>query len=390
MLNHENTTVRKILIFVDWFKPGYKAGGPIRSVANLIDHLHDEFEFDVVTSDRDQGDSGPYESIEINEWIQFDHCRVWYLSPDQQTIRHCREIIEQGDYDRIYINSMLSLNFALKPLMALRNRLQDVILAPRGMLGKGALSLKPVKKKLFLWLFRMLGVGKKITWHATSPDEVAEIQEQFGETIKFHTVRNLPSVMPEQCPEKNKEPGDLKLFFLSRISSIKNLSAALEYLAMMDSICTIRFTIFGPLEEPSYWQECCRLIEKLPDHIHVEYRGTLPHPEIEEQINDQHLMILPTLNENYGHVIVEAWQNACPVIISDNTPWKNLEEKSVGFDISLDQPERFVKGIEKMAGMDQKEFERWSNAAFEYGRSITYDEEVLNIYRKMFMVDKKL
>ena len=34
-------------------------------------------------------------------------------------------------------------------------------------------------------------------------------------------------------------------------------------------------------------------------------------------------------HENFGHVIVESWQNGCPVLISENTPWKNLESQKL-------------------------------------------------------------
>jgi hypothetical protein len=32
-------TKKKILVFVDWYLPGYKAGGQIRSVASMVGHL---------------------------------------------------------------------------------------------------------------------------------------------------------------------------------------------------------------------------------------------------------------------------------------------------------------------------------------------------------------
>ena len=41
----------KIVVFIDWYKPAYKAGGPISSIYNLIELLGDEMEFYVVTSD---------------------------------------------------------------------------------------------------------------------------------------------------------------------------------------------------------------------------------------------------------------------------------------------------------------------------------------------------
>ena len=50
----------RILIFIDWFLPAYKAGGPIRSIANLVDNLHADFDFYIVTGDRDLGDKNPF------------------------------------------------------------------------------------------------------------------------------------------------------------------------------------------------------------------------------------------------------------------------------------------------------------------------------------------
>jgi hypothetical protein len=43
----------KVLIFIDWFAPGYKAGGPITSNVNIVEHLSDKLDFYVITSSFD-------------------------------------------------------------------------------------------------------------------------------------------------------------------------------------------------------------------------------------------------------------------------------------------------------------------------------------------------
>ena len=35
----------RVLVFIDWYAPGYKAGGPVRSLVNLVDHLRDRIDF---------------------------------------------------------------------------------------------------------------------------------------------------------------------------------------------------------------------------------------------------------------------------------------------------------------------------------------------------------
>jgi hypothetical protein len=60
---------KNILIFIDWFLPGYKAGGPISSNANLIAHLGLEYKFFVITRNTDYCETKPYENIAPLAWI---------------------------------------------------------------------------------------------------------------------------------------------------------------------------------------------------------------------------------------------------------------------------------------------------------------------------------
>ncbi len=95
-------------------------------------------------------------------------------------------------------------------------------------------------------------------------------------------------------------------------------------------------------------------------------------------------MLLPTFHENYGHVIMESWQNACPVILSDSTPSKNLPEKNIGFDIALFTPSEFINAIERAAAMNDKEFQKWSTASYDFAKTKTQDSGSLEKYRQLF------
>ena len=78
---------KKILVFVDWFLPGYKAGGPIRSVANLTAHLSGEFEFFIVTRNTDYLETEAYADVEPNKWIDFaENVKVFYFSADKLSV----------------------------------------------------------------------------------------------------------------------------------------------------------------------------------------------------------------------------------------------------------------------------------------------------------------
>ncbi|WP_029035319.1 glycosyltransferase family 4 protein [Salinimicrobium terrae] len=381
----KKSTGKKILIFIDWFLPGYKAGGPIQSVVNLISHLGDEIAFDVVTSNKDLGEDSAYPDIPSNQWLQKENYRVIYLDEENQSLKRYREILASKAYDAVYFNSLFSVNFTLKPLLVLRRITTKIILAPRGMLGQGALQIKPLKKKLFLKLFRISGVSGRINFHATAASEAAEIKKHFGNEAKVKVATNLSAVMPGSFPKKNKEQGKLKLFFLSRISKKKNLKAALQFLSGINEQFQITFSIIGPVEEADYWKDCEEIIKSLPKHISVNYLGAVPNHQLKEILKDEHFMLLPTFHENFGHVIMESWQNACPVIISDQTPWADLKSKKTGFDIPLKEEEDFIKAIEQAACMDQSEYDVWSKNAFDFAKAYCNDPKAVDASRELFV-----
>ena len=371
---------KKILVFIDWFVPGYKAGGPIRSVENIANGLKEVADFYICTSNTDFGVAEPYEAITFNEWTRFsEHIKVMYLTPDKANISNYQLIIDSEVFDTFYVNSIFSPNFAIKPLLALKrkNKLIQTIVAPRGMLGEGALKLKSTKKQVFLFASKILGIFKNVTWHASSNKEIVEIKNIFGIKETIVVAPNLPKQATTIPLNIEKIEGKLKLFFLSRISEKKNLVGALKLLQAVSNNMSIEFSIFGPKEDANYWNECQSEIAKLPVNIIVKYEGVLKPDEIASIINQHHFMLLPTFNENYGHVFIESFLAGKPIIISDQTPWNGLVSKNVGWDIPLTNTSKFVEVIEKCVQMGQVEYYELSEKSFQYGKMISEDKVVL-------------
>lgn len=75
-------TVRpRVLVFVAYYLPGGKAGGSARSLTGLVEALRGKFEFRVVTSDRDLGESAQYPEIRWSAWYKLGNAWVVYLRP---------------------------------------------------------------------------------------------------------------------------------------------------------------------------------------------------------------------------------------------------------------------------------------------------------------------
>jgi glycosyltransferase involved in cell wall biosynthesis len=170
--------------------------------------------------------------------------------------------------------------------------------------------------------------------------------------------------------------------FLSRISRSKNLDFALKILAQCR--LQIQFDIYGPLEDETYWQECKELIARSPLNIQITYKGELRPEQVIVTFNEYHLFLFPTQTESYGHVIWESLYAGCPILISDQTPWRNLEAKQIGWDIPLNAPDQFIKVIEQVASMEDDDYLRHVQAAQRYAQTVAIDETVVEANRRMF------
>lgn len=356
------TPKQHILIFIDWFEPGFKAGGPIRSVAHFIEAFHSEYDFSIVTTDRDLGDTEAYPGIEPNEWIQQETHRVYYASPEHRSYRHIRNHIFNNTYDILYVQSMFSLPFSFFPLWVSRALTPKAkrILAPRGMLHPGALALKARKKRIFLSIFRLLRLHKDLTFQATDAKEIQHIRDAFGE-VDIHLAPNLPrTYLPPEAPLL-KESGSLRLVYFSRISEKKGLHLLLEALPGLKSPTLL--DLYGVQDEPAYWQRCQTLIEALPQHIQVAYQGTVAPGEAASTLQQYHALAMPTQGENFGHAIFEALAAGRPVLISDQTPWRDLAARKAGWDIPHAAPGGIGKALQALASMDDPTWQQWSKGA---------------------------
>lgn len=341
-----------ILIFVSVYLPGFKAGGPLQSIANLVDHLGDEFIFRIVTSDRDFGDTQPYTGIRPGAWRPVGKAQVCYLSPKLQRLRPIARLMRDTPHDVLYLNSFFDPRFTTLPLLARRLGIapcRPTILAPRGEFSAGAIALKAGKKRAFMAASRTVGLHSGLIWQASSEHETADIRRALGSVAQnIRTASDLPRRVPPAGEVELRNSGDpLRIIFLSRISPKKNLLFALTVLKQVQ--VPVVFSIYGPKEDADYWRRCETAIKALPPHVCADYCGPVDPAQVISTLSRHDLFFLPTRGENYGHVIAEAFQGGLPVLLSDQTPWRDLEGAGVGCDLPLGQVEPFARYIERIA-----------------------------------------
>ena len=382
-----------VLIFIKFYLPGYKSGGPVRSIANMVEQLGDDFEFKIVTSDRDWVDTSQYSDIKLNAWNDVGRAQVFYLSPEQQSFRFIARLLTATHYDLIYLNSYFDFVFTQKVLWARKlgfTSRRPVIIAPRGEFSPGAFAIKYTKKYTYVLFTAFLKLYKNVIWHASTGIEEIDIRLKVGgrksshNDIQIMLASDIASVIPpiSQPPDAANENDALRVVFVSRITPKKNLDFALQVLADVNNL--VYFDIYGPIGEQEYWQYCNILIKNLPSNVIVEYKGVLPHDHVVNIFETHDLFFFPTHGENYGHVIIEALQAGTPILISDETPWQNLQERGVGWDLALENKIGFVSKIEMLANMSAKDRCDMRMRVREFALEHSSDTDILTANRELF------
>ncbi len=223
----------RILVFVDYYLPGYRSGGPLRTIVNLVEKLGDEFEFLIVTRDRDFGVSEPYNNVKIDQWNEVGKAKVFYASPLMFSVTGFKKILNATPYDVLYLNSFFSPH-STGALLLLRRfgfiKTKSIVIAPRGEFSPGALGLKAAKKRIYIPVAKLLRMYHGLIWQASSEYEAQDIRNIMGSIARVILVApNLLSVAPAVKNADYKNGNDknrgkrLRLVFLSRISYMKNL-----------------------------------------------------------------------------------------------------------------------------------------------------------------------
>jgi len=378
-----------ILTFVAYYLPGYKSGGPVRTIANMVDQLSHELDFRIVTSDRDSFDTKPYQNILTDEWNAIGHAKVFYTTPTKRSLRCMARIINSTPHDVLYLNSFFRPAFTVQPLMLQYFGLiqkSPVVIAPRGEFSKGALELKSRKKKLYIAAVKAIGLYRNVLWQASSEFEAEDIVREMGTSVeKIIIAKDLPALPHDDVHIHKKDrtvEEPLRVCFLSRIDPMKNLDFALRVLA--EVAVPVVFDIYGVIDKMTYWQDCQILIKKMPPHVKVNYCGAIDHDLVLYELAKHDLFFFPTRGENFGHVIHEALSAGLPVLISDQTPWRDLESLGIGWDLPLSNQRKFIEIIELNASLFGKAQSELKCAVIQYAKHVAKDTNVLSSNLALF------
>lgn len=381
-----------ILIFIGSYLPGTKSAGVTTSIKNLIDNLYDDFNFYIITADRDIGDIKQYNNVVIDKWVRYENCNIFYSSNYKKSIIEFKNIINSIEFDTYYFNGFYNYVDIARALPLYKMKLipnKPIIIAPRGIFSMGEYKNKQLFRSIYRAIFKLFRFDKKVYWHATGIEEKEHITKFFPKSNnRIYNISDLAKVFnikEDKVPNLTKEKGSVKIIFISRISEKKNIKFILETLNKVNgNIILDIYGMIGNDADKKYWNECELIINKLNKNITVNYLGELESERVGMTFRKYHLFYFPTFGENYGHVIAESILNGCPVLLSDTTPWNMLSELKAGWVYKLTEETKFINKIQDIVDMD---YDRWidiSCNAKKASKKLIDNESEVKKYREFF------
>ena len=371
--------MKRILLVNYGYYPAQKYGGPVNSVHNFCELMSQKYECYILTCDHEMNSKERLKGIEEG-WNNTQHSKIMYVPDEKITYTYIKSIISEVKPDVVYLQSIFEAIFVIPFIRALLNRLStfSLIIAPRGDLCKGAMRKKYKKIPYLLFIRSLTNNAKKLYFHSTAKDETLAIEKYFGRKKVIFEIENIPSII-----DNHDEPYSidkiLKIVFISRIAPKKNLIQAIRIINKCENVI---FDIYGPIEDQVYWDECQREMKK-GNANQFNYCGMLEHEKVYDAFRKHDLFLFPTLSENYGHVIVEAMQCGCPVLISDQTPWNEVNTFDVGGAFSLENEQAFVDYIKRLQKLNSVEMNRLRKNTISFINNHLKFDELESKYAEM-------
>ena len=244
-----------------------------------------------------------------------------------------KKIVKDGD---IIHNHGLWRMPNIYPLLAKEDNHITIIVSPKGSLSKAALNISKCKKYIFKNISRQNELLKKCdSFHATSIKEKNEIRI-LGYKQPIAIIPNGIDI-PSQYKNSFNE-NKTKFLYLGRIYPIKGLDLLIKVWKKIDNknasldICGFK----KDYKDLNYYKSLKKLTKKLGIK-NITFSDQVSGEDKKQKFIENDVLILPSKSENFGLVIAEAMSYGLPVITSEHTPWKFLEEKKCGWIVKLNE-----------------------------------------------------
>jgi glycosyltransferase involved in cell wall biosynthesis len=197
------------------------------------------------------------------------------------------------------------------------------ILSPRGVLVPELIAARSAwAKRLWIHAVERRNLARASAIHVTSAAEAGDLARAG---LALSVVRVVPNgVDLPAASDRPRHPREV--VYLGRLSWKKNLGALIEAVALLPATSLV---LAGPDDEGLAASLLVRA-ERLGLRQRVSYRGSVQGAEKTALLEESACLVLPSLNENFGNVVVEAMAHDCPVVVTPGVGTREIVDASGG------------------------------------------------------------
>jgi glycosyltransferase involved in cell wall biosynthesis len=211
--------------------------------------------------------------------------------------------------------------------------------SPHGMLDDWCMAQKALKKRVYHAAFARRALEGAAAVHCTAEAELSQASRWFGSArgrgvviplpFDLADYRDLPG--PEQARAKfGLRAGEKTLLFLSRLHPKKGVEVLVRAAAMLRNTGTPTRLVIAGGGDDAYEQSLRGLVKELGLGEAVLFAGFVKGREKVSLYQAADVFVLPSSQENFGYVVVEAMAAETPVITTRGVAlWPQLEREGL-------------------------------------------------------------
>ena len=371
----------RVLFLTPSFYPAIYHGGPIFSGYHLCNTLAEKgVEVRVLTTDT----NGPGQRLLVTEFPE--------RAPAGYPIYYCRRLaavsVSPGLLWRMIgmirwadvVDLTAVYSFPIIPALFVSKLLdKPVVWSPKGALQRWQGSRRVWLKSIWDKVCRLVSPRRMIL-HVTSEKEGSDTQEKFPGFGVFVVPDSIE--IPAE-PRHIARDGTLRLLYLGRLDPIKGIENLLSACTLLNNGSAISWSLtLAGTGDVAYAELIRKRIEANGLSERVKMVGEVKGEPKQSLFECADLLVLPSHQESFGMVAAEALAAGLPVVVSQRTPWRRVEEMGCGMWVDNDH-ESLAAAIKKMNQMPLTEMGRrgrhWMIQEFAWDRTV---EEMKGLYRK--------
>tara|TARA_B100000242_G_scaffold278936_1_gene237021 strand:- start:12859 stop:13974 length:1116 start_codon:yes stop_codon:yes gene_type:complete len=344
----------KILYPIGSFYPA-QSGGPNNTIYWLTKFLYKKnIITTVITTNKDINGKVPLNKMIKSEAGRVMYCKEYFhFLPIRMLIKSFTEV---KNHDIIHLTSLF---YFPSLLIAFYSRIKGkkIIWSTRGELEAGAIKYKKNIKKIYLFIIKII-LNDNIIFHSTSTEETKNIKKMFQKS----DLVEIPNYL-EITKMKNQKLKK-QFIFLGRIHPIKNLEILINAISTSITFKKSGFKIIIAGDGKTKYIEKLKTMIKVKElQNYILFRGFVDLDDKDKILSSSYFLVLPSLSENFGNVVLESLTQGTPVIASSKTPWKLLNEYNAGLYID-NTIENWKNALENTIALDDYEYKDFRTNAY--------------------------